>query len=150
MFKSNSFIQCVDSLISLHNLFSNGQEDSTQADQIREDIEMPWDNLLPLEQQVLDGLSGDLYMLNDKSMYHFRTIGEKKLLRVALITAIEKKDWKEILVLLRNNLDFPEELIASYRSSCWMNVNKKVAFMFLKYAETLQSKGQPPAKTRGK
>jgi hypothetical protein len=60
---SQAALESARLLRELHAIFCRGEEESKEADLIRDDMERPWYAMTPSEQERMGGLSQDLYAL---------------------------------------------------------------------------------------
>jgi hypothetical protein len=121
-------------LIQLHDMMAHGQGDSDEADSIRDEMD-GLDRDAPVQERILvEGLSGDLYMIHGQGMYRKMRDEEKPGARLELNLLIDERRWPEALELLRANMDLSEEKVASYRAKIWEHIDPKVALLFREYA----------------
>jgi tetratricopeptide (TPR) repeat protein len=89
-------------LVDLHRLIAEGQGDSADADRIRDDMEARWWQLSDEEQERLEGLSADLYALNDEEVWSVVPATKAGEWRAARDQALENGRWAELVQLLRH------------------------------------------------
>ena len=65
--KSQSYLQSILGLHRLHQLTVAGNDDSPEADAIRDSLDRPWYELSETEKRRIEGLSADLYSITDPS-----------------------------------------------------------------------------------
>ena len=91
-------------LIQLHDLLTEGKGDTDEADAVREAMELPERQLTRAGLSLLNGLSADLYMLQDDEIFETRGEGETEAtVETKLRTAWERQQWDVALSLLRKN-----------------------------------------------
>src|SRR4051794_22957693 len=62
---SPNHLQYVRGLHRLHELTVKNQDDSPEADLVRDTLDQPWFELSEVERKRVDGLSEDLYSVSD-------------------------------------------------------------------------------------
>jgi hypothetical protein len=136
-----SYGEYVRHLLRLHSLMAAGRGDSAEADAVREEMLVPWRRLDPDELARVDGLSADLYMLTGEEIFAAAEPAERTRSRLEprLHAAWAKRDWDEVLALLRTGPDFltPDRL-AYLRGRCWAELgHPDVALLFFDHASRL-------------
>lgn len=92
-------------LIQLHELIAEGKGDADDADAVRDEMELPERQLSRAELLLLNGLSADLYMLQDDEIFEARGEGETDaVLESRLRAAWERGEWDAALRSLRKGL----------------------------------------------
>jgi hypothetical protein len=108
-------------LIRLHGLIAAGSGDTDEADAVRDEMEAAWWDLSNAEQQLLNGLSGDLYQLNDEEI--FAPVHGAEAARAwqsRLQEAAAEERWEEVLALLRKRpADYPSAEVARLRAAAY-------------------------------
>ena len=61
---SRSYVQSIQGLLRLHELTLKGEDDSPEAEAVRDSLDRPWSDLLEVEQKRITGLSADLYSIS--------------------------------------------------------------------------------------
>jgi hypothetical protein len=125
-------------LVRLNDLMAHSQGETEEADALREQMFDLRSGLDAEEQARLEGLSADLYMLqNDEVCEDSAATGHTpeefaKLLK----RACETQDWSLVLSHLRKGPVFlSREQIASLRGSCYKHLgHTEVAQLFADYA----------------
>ena len=93
-------------LLRLHDLIAKGQGDSPEADAVRDRMDGPWHALTEAEQELLGGLSEDLYALAEGNPRSVRmSAEERRQWGQEFRTAFEAGAWDRALVLLRRPPD---------------------------------------------
>ena len=62
---SPAYCESIRGLLRLHSLAESGQDESPEADAIRDSLEQVWHGLSDVEKKRIAGLSEDLYSLTD-------------------------------------------------------------------------------------
>src|SRR5260370_1197618 len=60
-----AYVQSIRGLLRLHELAQSGQDESPEADAIRDSLERPWYELSEVEKKRIAGLSEDLYAISE-------------------------------------------------------------------------------------
>jgi hypothetical protein len=132
-------------LLRLQELEATGQTESTEADQVRDGMDGPWERLTPPERDLANGLSADLYMLSD---------GERRLPDDGL-EAVDSLDerrgrlhdagrWVAFLELLRRGpTRLPTWFVAFSRAEAYGRLGlASVAARFMAYVDQVQPKDE--------
>lgn len=122
-------------LIELHRLIAEGKGDDEEAEAVRDEMDAPEQRLSQDEIMRLNGLSADLYMLQDDEVYKPYE-GTREELITALGDALSRNDYENILLLLRKGTPFlrPAQ-VASLRGRCYaMLGHLETGLLFLRYA----------------
>ena len=148
MFRSNPhYVRFVDLLLRLHLLMKQGQEESVEANDIRESMDAPWDGLSPLEIDRVRGLSADLYTLEPESPIRHPESGGilDEAVRQELGGLLEECNWTAILRCLRDKSNAISADLAAYlRGRCWVELGDLDAgILFLTYAAEMQHNFAP-------
>ena len=132
---SQHYSQYETLLKELHRLIAEGKGDDDEADAVRDEMEMPERNLIQQEIMRLNGLSADLYMLQDDEVYELYE-GTQEQLREALNTAWEHGEWETVLALLRKGTPFlTPDRVAYLRGRCYAALGHlETALVFMRYA----------------
>jgi len=128
-------------LIEVHRLIAHGRGDSTDADALREQLEVPASGLNTDEIVRLDSLSADLYMLQDKEVPapNFQQWSTDRL-RAELKEAWEWNNWGMVLTVLRQNAAriLTIAQIAYFRGRAYAELGHPApALEFMRYAARL-------------
>ncbi len=65
LLRSPAYVDTIRGLLRLHYLTENGQDESPEADALRDRLEPLWHDLTDLEKKRITGLSEDLYSISD-------------------------------------------------------------------------------------
>jgi hypothetical protein len=126
----------------LHRLNAEGKGESEEADALLEDVYPAWGKVTPAEADRLNGLSADLYMLTGEEIFAKAAPAERTRegLGPRLRAAWERRDWDEVLTLLRTGPDFLDPAQLAYlRGRCWAELgHHDVALLFYDFAARLK------------
>ncbi|MEX2138742.1 MAG: tetratricopeptide repeat protein [Pirellulales bacterium] len=117
---SAAFRESVALMVKLHDLMTIGDPDGAEADAIRDSMEQPWYAMNSAEQQLIRGLSTDLYRIGQS-----RTANGKPTSASLqdLQGRVASGDWHELLSLVRENeLILSPERVAMLRGLAWANL----------------------------
>jgi hypothetical protein len=135
------FVEFEQLLIRLHHLFVKGEGDSEEADALREAMEEPERNLSSAERARLEGLSADLYMIQDDEIFEKVEPEERTRERLGpeLELAYRAEDWDKVLSLLRRGPDFlTRDQLAASRAFLYRSLgHSEAADLFGEYAQRL-------------
>ncbi len=132
--QSEAYSQSVRLLRELHLLDVDGNGDSTEADEIRTEMELRWPQLTPLEKTRLEGLSVDLYSLGEKCEPLTSSSNQDPR---EFQQAIDSEDWDKALSLLRRQRDLSAADVAAFRGVAWRRLaHDEIAALF--YAEAFR------------
>lgn len=138
-FINNPYYLEYESLLKdLHRLISDGKGDTEEADAVRDRMDTPEQHLSREEINRLNGLSADLYMLQNDEVYE-KYEGTQEQLRSQLADVWEHGDLEETLRLLRKGHDFLTlDRVAYLRAEAYKGLNHlDTALLFLEYAARL-------------
>jgi tetratricopeptide (TPR) repeat protein len=140
-----AFQESVELLLRLHQLTLAGKDESKEADDIRDEMAVPWHAMSEAERRTVRELSADLYTIADPPKG--TEAHEWSEFRVQINEALDQERYAEALSLLRRNpahLDFSAG--AFLRGICWsgMGLDSAAAEFFLD-AERRQP-GMPEAR----
>ena len=112
-FSANPYYVAYESrLKALHQLMAAGDGDTKEADAVRDEMDRPEQELSREELERLNGLSADLYMLQDEEI--FEPPGEvaktPQQLAAELEVAWRREDWERVLELLRQVFRVAQEV----------------------------------------
>jgi len=135
-FQSNpDYISIVTSLTELHRLIRDGHCDSAEADELRDQMDTPWDRLTRQEQTRIDGISADLYTLSDDSpiKHSDRVRYISDAMSEKLAPLILSRSWERVLDLLRESPgEISWDLAAQYRAEAYAKLGDgEIAKKFL-------------------
>ncbi len=124
--------EAIRGLLRLHELFEAGQDESPEADVIRDRLERPWHALSDVEKERITGLSEDLYSLVDPPCARLpMTPGAEQGLLDA-IAARQAGDSDNALATLRRWAKYLDPLKLSYeRGRAWEEIGEgEIATLF--------------------
>jgi hypothetical protein len=127
----------VRQLRSLHQFFVEGKEDSPEADALRDEMDVTWDQLSAEQQQSIGGLSADLNWIIDgpvPSKQPREEVFREHL--PALLSAREAENWHDVLKHLRPLSPFlPAAELAFLRGRAWTHLgDDETALLFFQHA----------------
>ena len=140
---NSPFQRCVGLLRRLHEMMSAGEGETDAADGLREQLADLWTLLGSGEQDLLQGLSVDLYTLggNEPPLPPGVHASERSLERLAprIKSAYEHQDWTQLLALCRLHPEFvPKDRRAYLRARCWQSLgHPDLAVLFFDDASRL-------------
>ena len=114
-----------DLLLSLHDLIRIGQGDSTEADDIRDQMDAPWTRISDLEGRRMDGMSADMYTLGAESPIQHADRNQYISIELSakLAPLIFERDWDAVLDSLRQIPgEFSWDLAAQYRAEAYVKL----------------------------
>src|SRR5436853_6700390 len=93
------FVQYETLLRRLHELMAAGKGDTDEADTVRDEMDLPWRALRRKEIARLDGLSADLYMLEDDEVFEAAEPEERTAERLGteLERAWNQGQWETVM-----------------------------------------------------
>ena len=127
-------------LLKLHELDAQGKDQSLEANKIRDEMELPEQHLTEQEQERLNGLSGDLYMLVGTEV---KEPSDPNVTRKDFFNSWQAQDWDRVLKLLqiKDILHIHEHQLAALRATCWEALGDyDVALLFIEHAIKLDPK----------
>jgi hypothetical protein len=126
-------------MLALHAHIRAGEGETSEADAIRDRLDVPWGQLSPEEVERLDGLSGDLYMLMGEETFVEVSSEQRQQLPVLLSEAFRARRFDEVLVLLRWNPSFlNRDQVPYIRARAWMELGHFApAVLFFDHAASL-------------
>jgi len=112
-----AYVQSIRGLLRLHLLTETSQDESPEAQDVRDSLERPWYDLSGIEKQRIAGLSEDLYSISEPSGQPLPTNprAQRKLLEA--IDARQSGDWDRALELLRRWGEYLDPAMARWRSA---------------------------------
>jgi hypothetical protein len=136
--KNPDYDKYLSLLLKLKAMRREGRGDTEEADQLREQMDEPWDSLSVEEQKQLALLSASLDMLEGKEV--FRDVPAEQRTREWMAprwqTASETGDLETQLELLRNGPDFlTANEVAFLRGKVYLDAgHPEAALLFFAYA----------------
>lgn len=107
-------------LVQLHELIAADRTDSAEADAIRDQMDEESDSLEASQVQMINDLSGDLYMLTGKEIIPETMRGlSPKVLHDDIQAAFLEKRWGNLLHALRGPHQMPADRIAYARARAY-------------------------------
>lgn len=115
---SPAYAETIRGLLRLHTLTENSQDESPEADAIRDRLERPWRDLSDVEKERITGLSEDLYSISDPFPERLPISPEAEQGRLDAIAASQAGDPNSALVLLRRWAKHLDPASLSYERGC--------------------------------
>ena len=131
-----------DGLLEMHRLFLAGKKKSPEVEAIRNAADEPWVELTEEEQEVMTGLSIDLYEIEGvKRKSSGLTAAQASTMIHDAYLAREAGEFDKALTLLRDCQEFSSDARGAYiRGTIWQRSgDPKVAVVFFKRAVDLDS-----------
>lgn len=124
-------------LLKLHELIRHGKDQTPEADEVRDQMDLPGQNLTELEHDRVSGLSGDLYMISDSEVKEQCT---REYTTAEFLTEYNSRHWEQVLHILRQStVQMRIDQVAAVRSVCWEELGDyDVALLFAEYALKLK------------
>jgi tetratricopeptide (TPR) repeat protein len=137
---SPSYQAIVRGTRELHQLLAAGQDDSPEADAIREATDAPWEALSEVERERVRNLSEDLYSLVEPPPAAEPMTREAQAGLVEAYQAKQRGEWDRALELLRQRRAHIHPALLSYlRGSIWLDAgDPSTAVLFFEHAYNLQ------------
>jgi tetratricopeptide (TPR) repeat protein len=137
---SPHYLAVVHGARELHRLTLVAQDESPEADAIRDAIDGPWEALTEVERERVSGLSEDLYSISDPSEPGPQAMNPQAQAR--LIDALEafgQGEWDRALGLLRRWGKHVSHALVSYlRGEIWLEAgDPETAVLFCEHAANL-------------
>jgi len=135
----SAFSEYVARLVELHELMSAGQDESEAAEAIRDRMDAPWQRLSAEQVALVDGLSADLYSLEEPRSAPPDLSADADEF-ATFERSIHENDWPAALDVVRRNENRLEPNVVLYlRGTCWAHLGQPaVAILFLEAANRLQ------------
>jgi hypothetical protein len=128
-------------LIRLNDRMARGLGETEEADALREEMFDLRQGLSNEEEARLEGLSADLYMLQDDEVFEQASPDERapESLAGELASARRAGDWERALSVLRKGHDYlPRSEVAHVRAQCYERLGHiKSSQLFADYAARL-------------
>lgn len=126
----NKFVQYS---FKLMDSIKKGRSESSEADELRDELDYLYRQIPEEEIEYLTYISGDLYQTHQKPMYIALSDNERVEKTKELIAAIKEKDWRKVLILLRDGLRLEDHEIAMLRAQAYAEF-PEISAEFLSYA----------------
>ena len=134
-----AYVQSVRGLLQLHVLTEAGQDESPEADAIRDSLERPWYELSEAEKNRVTGLSEDLYSINESSGQPLPMNPQAQRKVLEAVEARQAGEWDKALALLRRWGKHIDPAVLSFlRGSVWQEAgDSETAILFYQHAARL-------------
>lgn len=140
---SPDYLAVVRGVRELHKMTVTDQDESLEADAIRDAADGPWEGLSETERNRVRGLSADLYSISDPPSTEPRPMNPQA--QAKLTEAIEARargEWDRALELLRRWSKYMDPAVLSYvRGWIWTEAgDPETAVLFLEHAARFDPK----------
>lgn len=138
---SANYLTVVRGLRELHRLAVAGQQDSPEADAVRDATDVPWRALTEVEKKRLSGLSEDLHSITDPPRPFTGDLGPRVQAHLVEVEqARHRGEWDRALDVLRLWAASIEPSVLSYlRGFTWLEAgDPETAALFFEHASKLQ------------
>jgi tetratricopeptide (TPR) repeat protein len=137
---SPSYLAVARGIRELHRLGLEGQDDSPEADAIRDAADGPWVALSETERRRVSGLSEDLYSVSEPASEVFETNPRAQAKLVEAFEAYQRGEWDRALELVRRwSKHFPPALASYLRGLIWLEAgDAETAALFCEHAAQLE------------
>jgi hypothetical protein len=144
---SPSYVQSIEGLLRLHELTLKGEDESPEADAIRDSLERPWRDLSEIERTRITGLSEDLYSISEARGERIPTNPEAERTLSEVSEARQSGDWDKALELLRRVGQYLDPaVLSSLRGSLWQEAgDAETASLFYQHARQLGARDEEVA-----
>src|ERR1700677_1576950 len=88
-----AYVQSIRGLLRLHRLAETGNDESPEADAIRDNLERPWHELSEIEKQRIAGLSEDLYSISEPVSQALQMVPQAQRKVLEAIEARQSGGW---------------------------------------------------------
>lgn len=120
-----AFQESVRLMVRLHYAMTNGDPDGPEADAIRDCMESPWYAMTASEQELVGGLSEDLYTIGSDRPCVGDDLGA---INSQLAESLAAQSIDEGIVFLRQHqLELPSEQVAALRGMFWARLRQPEA-----------------------
>jgi hypothetical protein len=119
---SSAFQESVRWLLALHDVMSAGRSESSEANELRVRREKPWYQMVDAEQELIDGLSADLYTIGQPREIS-NLVADRDAAKFEQL--INEKNWVSALEFLRSHeSQLPPDDVACIRGICWASLGQ--------------------------
>jgi len=134
-----AYVRSIRGLLRLHALAELGQDDSPDADAVRDGLEHPWYDLSEVEKKRLAGLSEDLYSVSEPAGQPLPPNPEAQRKLLEAVEARQAGEWDKALDLLRRWGKHLDPAVLSFlRGSVWQKAgDSETAVAFYQHAARL-------------
>jgi len=137
---SPNYLAVARGIRELHRLALEGQDDSLEADAIRDATDGPWEALSETERRRVSGLSEDLYAISEPASEADKMNPQTQANLVEAVRAREQGEWDRALELLRRWCKHVSAPVLSYlRGLVWLECgDPETAALFFGHATALE------------
>ena len=142
---SPAYREVVQGLLRMHRYTLDGQDESEDADVLRESMNEPWSRLTPAERDRVAGLSKDLYTITDSAPAAPEPMNPQAQTKLGEVyEARERGEWDRALELLRRWGKYaPPPHVAYQRARIWQGAgDQEIAVLFFEQASKLDPKNE--------
>ena len=139
---SPSYQAVVRALLRMHKFTLEGQDESEQAESLRESMNGPWEGLSTVERERITGLSRDLYEISDHPAQVPEPMNPQAQGKLnEAYEARERGEWDRALELLRRwGKYIPAPLVSYLRGTIWRAAgDAAAAVVFFEHASHLDA-----------
>jgi tetratricopeptide (TPR) repeat protein len=136
---SFSYIQSIQGLRRLHEMTLTGEDESPEAEAVRDGLDGPWTRLSEVEQKRITGLSEDLYSISDPPEESVPPHPQVQRKLLEFYQAQKSGDWDKALELLRCWKKYLDPALLSFlRGAIWREAGDyETAVLFYRHAAQL-------------
>jgi tetratricopeptide (TPR) repeat protein len=105
-------------LVELHRLTALNLDETEAADQLRDEMDLPWRRMTPEELRMVRDLSADLYTITDPAPPPVSSFPQE--VDASIARSLRDEDWVRVLHVVRDNeASIPLHAAAFLRGFCW-------------------------------
>lgn len=139
--ESASYRAVIRALLRMHQFALDGEDESEEAESLRNSMSEPWEGLSPVERDRVTGLSKDLYEISDYAEHGLEPMSAQQHGDLSdMYEARERGEWDKALELLRRlGRHMPPALVCYLRGTLWVAAGDlAVAAIFFEQASRLE------------
>src|SRR6266446_456167 len=143
--QSPAYQEVVRGLLRMHKYTVEGQDESEEADALRESMGEPWSRLSVVECERVAGLSKDLYTVSDLPPQTPAPVNPQAQAKLTeAYEARERGEWDGALELLRRwGKYLPAALLSYLRARIWEDAgDPRVSVVFFDHACQLEPQNE--------
>ncbi|MDX1962998.1 MAG: hypothetical protein SFX18_07585 [Pirellulales bacterium] len=119
---SPSFVEYVELLVQLHSMISTGKGDGEEAENLRDQMDGPWESLTKEQIEITNGLSADLYTI-DQAPHPPETETDSDRLLPQIQELHKQGQRLELLTFLRaHQAELNVNVLDYLRAECWLHL----------------------------
>ena len=134
---SQNYRQVLEGYLRLHQLTVAGRDESPEADAVRDSLDLPWRLLTEADREQVQGLSADLFEINDPiEAAHLEMSPEAQHHLAEAVEAKQRGEWDRALALLRRwKKHLTPAILSKLRAEIWSAAgHPDVGAVFLEHA----------------